>query len=1455
MFAVEAEAEELPSLRCQLRTLQPAEWEAQLVRVWQPERAASLVIECSDVLFFESALEREIVRRLPRLRHLSVSSCKVRDIQPGSLAALTELRRLSIRTHNTDWPAMALTLSDQSLAGLRELRYLDLSDNSLISTPAGLFCSLASLSGLNLSSNRLQDVASLGFNSQPMPLVAANASNNGNVAECLQELTELDLSWNGISELHPLSLRSLRKLQSLSLQHNGLAHLADQSLAGLESLRTLNLSSNQLSVLPPDVFSDCRELRELSLHRNQLSVLPLGSLAGLSQLQVLDLSHNNLGPVHHRDTFAGLVRLVVLNAGHNAIARIDSAIFRDLASLQVLRLDSNLIESIDADAFVPLFNLHTLDLSHNRIATVGDRLLGGLFVLSSLSLGYNRIHSVSSDAFRNCSGLRDLDLSGNSLSVVPEAVQQLTLLKSLDLSSNRISRAVNLSSPSAGHWQQLYSLNLAGNHIRTVAKEAFAGLSNLVALNLAGNQIEQLEAGSFDRTAGLQVLRLDGNALTDINGLFAGLHSLRWLNVSANRIPLFDYSFLPANVEWLDIHQNQLVELGNYFQIQLANLQAIDASFNRLTELSADSVPDSVVQLFVNDNQISAIGANTFLKKANLSRVDLNGNQLKTLDPGALWLSPVPVERDLPEFSLGDNPWECDCGLEWLPLLVQPSSTSRQQPRLVDAADVTCRLSFNQRRGGNGTASASEALVVPLVDVRPEEFLCSYQTHCFALCHCCDFDACDCEMTCPQGCNCYHDPTWSSNIVDCSGSLHTDLPDGIPMDATQLYLDGNNLTELSSHAFIGRKNLRTLYLNGSRIETLRNRTFHGLGALQVLQLSDNLLEELRGSDFEPLDHLRELYLHNNKLRYIGDAAFVHLRSLQVLRLDGNRLLTLSLWRLSVHPHLNRLWLGSNPWSCECRFLAEFQHWTSSASAVATVGGSGQQQLIDADSVHCLLGDQQIIGLNEFNRSCSRNPLGTLVTRFEGELSVVDYLPAMAVGIGFALLIVIAAVVLFVYRQSVRIWIFSRYRIRLCDSKGHLDSSANSSNSTHSSDASGRKSATDSSHYSSTFDAFVSYSLKDEPFVAQVMAVELEHSPEGAYRLCLQHRDFPGNSSSNSSSSAPHHQHQHSTSSTGSAGDPLTLGLAASRRVVLVISQSFIESEWTRPEVRTALTGFLRQPRGERLLAVTLANWTDDGCDADLSLLLRSAVTIRWGERNFWPKLRYYLPDPTPRQHYIRNLHSGNGLWYQTQQHQHQHPVSSGGYGVSTMAHPGSKRTLPHPLPVDHHLLDPSAPMATLSNGEPKLSSKSELYWEVNGGGQGHHGLPRRYTSTPHGSYSTGCRGALHHHEHHPAGDDLSSVYSRLEHSYMSIDHGHEHIYSCVQDPREAESHHHHQQHLHHQQQHQPQQQQHQDCWSYRPDRPSVYPQQHMMMHHSSAAVPRPPLQQPELPQQHSTFLV
>ena len=92
------------------------------------------------------------------------------------------------------------------------------------------------------------------------------------------------------------------------------------------------------------------------------------------------------------------------------------------------------------------------------------------------------------------------------------------------------------------------------------------------------------------------------------------------------------------------------------------------------------------------------------------------------------------------------------------------------------------------------------------------------QTHCFTLCKCCDYDACDCEMSCPSPCSCYHDATWSSNVVECSATNVSSLPPKLPMDATELWLDGNNMPRLKSHMFIGRKNLQALFLNDSNIE-------------------------------------------------------------------------------------------------------------------------------------------------------------------------------------------------------------------------------------------------------------------------------------------------------------------------------------------------------------------------------------------------------------------------------------------------------------------------------------------------------------------------------------------------------------------------------------------------------------------------------------------------------------
>ena len=81
-------------------------------------------------------------------------------------------------------------------------------------------------------------------------------------------------------------------------------------------------------------------------------------------------------------------------------------------------------------------------------------------------------------------------------------------------------------------------------------------------------------------------------------------------------------------------------------------------------------------------------------------------------------------------------------------------------PKVADLESIYCQLLYSR-----------DQTFVPLVETNTDEFLCTYKTHCFALCHCCEYDACDCEMTCPDNCTCYHDNSWSKNIAECSGKM------------------------------------------------------------------------------------------------------------------------------------------------------------------------------------------------------------------------------------------------------------------------------------------------------------------------------------------------------------------------------------------------------------------------------------------------------------------------------------------------------------------------------------------------------------------------------------------------------------------------------------------------------------------------------------------------------------
>jgi len=1061
-------------------------------------------------------LSHGVFMAVPNLRDLRLENCPITGITPGALSYLPYLQNLTLRAHTSlsAWPSSAsLEIKPGVLRSLPELQHLDLSTTSLSSLPNDFLCFLPSLRTLNLTGCWLRDFRSVGI----LP------SDPTKPHSCGSQIRTLDLSANHFTLLPPATFTTMSRLRELRIERNSITIAAERALLGLTDLNIISLAGNQLTSLPPEFFKENRALGEIHLQNNSLGVLAPGLLNDLEHLLYLDLSNNELTTEWvNGETFKGLLRLVVLNLANNRLSKIDSVLFRDLRNLQVLNLEYNKLSSIADDAFSTMYNMHTLLLSHNQLKSVDQYICNGLYVLSFLALDNNLIETVEPQSFKNCSDVKDLNLSGNKLSVVPEAIRPLTALLTLDLGENKITEIANASYESL---PRLYGLRLTDNKINIVPKDAFKGITDLKIVNLAKNNISTIEPGTFDENRNLQAIRVDSNRLQDIHDVFRNVPNLLWLNISANELEELKYEEFPPAVQWLDLRSNKIHTLGDCLEMDNLRIRNLDLSENQIAELGSSNLPDSIENLILNHNRIHQVQPYTFFRKPNLTRVDLSHNQLVRIDQNALRLSPTRTLGSKGEILLGFNPLQCDCTMEWLQNMNRGEAAD-QYPVIKDAHDVKCTLSFDR-----------QFELVPYMHIETSQFLCKYESHCFSLCHCCEFDACDCKMTCPKNCSCYHDQGWATNLVDCSMLQQSNIPGRIPMDVTQLYLDGNVFPILDSHSFIGRKNLEALFLNASRIETIQNRSFHGLKALKVLDLGSNFIERLEGYEFDDLDNLEQLYLHENSISWIGPQSFSPLKKLRVLWLHGNNLVDLAIWQVTRNRivQLNELTLHGNEWSCDCEFSTHLRDWMienrakiSDATQVQCVDQVSRTSSSAYDPGTIPLKEETVVKtelvvvrlLKQRNHKCSQSTeLSVREPSSEGstdEFNLENYIPLIGCLAGVLVLLILIATLCFHWRKSLQVWLHSHCGLRL-----------------------GSSCREPPTERDKLFDAFVSYSSKDEAWVRQVLAAELErHDPP--YRLCLRYRDLP-------------------TGGTYLA-DTIVQASEASRRTVLVLSHHFLKGK-------------------------------------------------------------------------------------------------------------------------------------------------------------------------------------------------------------------------------------------------------------------------------------------------------
>lgn len=1241
----------------------------------------------------ESELPKNVFVHVQNLNELVIDSCKFHRLPRTALAGLRLLKHLTIRTRHIELnTGRGLQFNVDSFGELKELETLNLAENNLHALPEGTFCELSTLQVLNVSRNRIRLTENLGFPTKPCAVAGGGEL----------DLRVLDLSRNELMTLpENWTMVKFRRLQQLNLEHNNLTEISGEALAGLPSLHIFNISYNQLTTLPNGLFAGARDFQEIHLQHNKLAELPRGIFHKLEQLLILDLSHNRLSSSHiDNSTFSGLIRLIVLNLAQNLLTRLDSKTFRDLYFLQILDLRNNSINHIDNNTFLPLYNLHTLNLAENEIHTIGSNLFNGLFVLSKLTLNNNRIRTVDVLAFRNCSDLKELDLSTNQLTAIPNAIQNLTMLRTLDMGENQIK---DISPRAFYSMSQLTGLRLIDNQIGNISKFMFADLPRLNVLNLAKNRVQMIERGSFDHNVELEALRLDRNYLVDVNGVFSTLAALLWLNLGENHLIWFDYAFIPSNLKWLDIHGNYIEELGNYYKLrgEQINVKTLDVSHNRITEIGPMSVPNSIELLFINNNLLTAIQPNTFVDKVNLSRVDLYSNAIRKLHLHTLRLAPVPPTKPLAEFYLGGNPFECDCSMDWL--LSINNMSGRQHPRLMDQTNIECRMPTERLPAER-----------PLTSLTIQDFLCPYNIHCFALCQCCDYVACDCEMICPDNCTCYHDQTWSANVVDCGNSGRQNvLPKNYPMDTTILYLDGNTINDIESSTFIGRKSLRRLYLNGSRIANVQKRAFGSLHLLEILHLDHNHLRSLQGHEFDNLLLLRQLYLHSNQIEHISNETFTPLQALQVLRIDGNRIVFMGMFPKHLPPqNLHALRMGDNPWSCACSFLRELTRYVSTNALI----------IEDAGDIYCIEGNiRRVLDFNATVTDCSGFYEGRSVVL--PDLSINKHITLLMAILAF--IIMFACIVLaIVFQASLRVWLFAKCGVRICE--------------------------TMAGDCEKLYDALMLYSEKDFELVTNEIAAELEiHPPQ--LRMCLQHRDL-----------------------THDATYLQILETArASKRVVVLLSRNFLQTEWSRYEVRNAVHEALKD-RPHKLVLLD-SNDAQLEAENDLEMLpyIKSRVvnSIKLSDKHFWEKLRYALPAEMQTRcnnYTLHQHHPGSVIATETVPSPERLPKLSGrdecadrqglplyyhdgteaNYSSATTATPSplGRRTvgldgpIRHQRPPSEHIYF-SIDSDTLYNAEAGVSSNDNLMPGTTGGNNITFGTPEGQQWRVHsnaGNKSTSC---------------------------------------------------------------------------------------------------------------------
>lgn len=220
-----------------------------------------------------------------------------------------------------------------------DLGYLDLK-----SVP-GQVKALVNLKNLNLDGNQLKTLDKTGI-------------------ENLTVLETLGLAGNQLT-LFPQQMIWLTQLTQLNISFNKISELPDGLFAALPKLKSFDCRGNKLTKLPDNVGDCCPNLKVLMLDKNQFLDMPMS--LGKLQLRTFTCKNNPFKKVPL--ALAQIQGVEVLDLSEGEIRTFDVDVimaFSKNKTLMELNLSRNLIKEVP-EQMIELFQLRTLDLTYNPV--------------------------------------------------------------------------------------------------------------------------------------------------------------------------------------------------------------------------------------------------------------------------------------------------------------------------------------------------------------------------------------------------------------------------------------------------------------------------------------------------------------------------------------------------------------------------------------------------------------------------------------------------------------------------------------------------------------------------------------------------------------------------------------------------------------------------------------------------------------------------------------------------------------------------------------------------------------------------------------------------------------------------------------------------------------------------------------------------------------------------------